>query len=189
MWVSRIAVALLGVAPIAIRLPIVSAIAAIGITVVVSVPAIGALTRIWRGFRRAWLIAVRFRIRGRATIGAVIRTVTLMAGVRRVRAHDALAFGEKRLDAARETFHNLSTARRYAIAKPPIIGHASFHRVSELDRFQAWRSELRFVVEKASSGAPVARHDKRAKTMVVRPAGGHNAIENFRRQTARRHGC
>ena len=191
LGVSRIAVALVGVASIAIR-PLVAAVASIGITVFVRLAAVGALTRVWCGFRRAWLVAICFRVRLGAAVGATIIAETLMArsSVRQVCAHDTLAFGGKRLDPTGEAFRNLSTARLRPIAKPAIIRHANFHRIGELDRFQARRSKLRFMVEKASSNAPVARHDKRANTVIIEPAGGHNAIENFRRQIARRrHGC
>ena len=63
LGVSRIAVALVGVASLAIGLPGVAVVAAIGITVFVRLPAVDALTRVWCGFRRAWLVAIRFRVR------------------------------------------------------------------------------------------------------------------------------
>ena len=131
---------MVGVMPLAaIGLRRVTVIAAVGITVIVRLPRVAAPARVWRRFRRAWFIAIGFRVRHGPAVGAMIRAVALMArsSVRRVRAHDALAFGRKRFNAAGEAFHNLSTARLYAIAKPAIIGHASFHRVGELDRLQA----------------------------------------------------
>jgi hypothetical protein len=105
-------------------------------------------------------------------------TVTAPRRAARIGFNDPAAFRSKNGKPLRKTANALR-AFLSPSAIPVVIAGTCLDRKGQLHSLEALRRKLPLVIEKATSDAPVSRHDVVANPMIIRAAGAHDVLQRL----------